>query len=234
MSHRTSRRTFVGVAAGACVSLTGRWAAFSAASPIRPAPTIAARRARRPQSPIRAASPTPTTKTRGSSQFVSRTIPSPPLLSTAKKMSDPVRHCRVGAAGPGPFVNKWTCPLSCPLVLSSVLARLEVPASESVLLGLDTPDDAAVIKPTNGPPPLGHGRFFSGLPRRPLPGRSCCGAERDVRRLRSGRPADRRPGHGNYSNRGGEATGATSLRAALRRLARIPTGRGNARRRAHD
>ncbi|HET6880218.1 MAG TPA: selenide, water dikinase SelD [Pirellulales bacterium] len=45
-------------------------------------------------------------------------------------------------------------------VLSSVLARLEVPASESVLLGLDTPDDAAVIRPTDGRPLLATVDFF--------------------------------------------------------------------------
>lgn len=37
-------------------------------------------------------------------------------------------------------------------VLSHVLARLEVPPSEHVLLGLDRPDDAAIVRPPGGRP----------------------------------------------------------------------------------
>lgn len=37
-------------------------------------------------------------------------------------------------------------------VLSRVLARLDVPASEHVLLGLDHPDDAAIVQPPGGRP----------------------------------------------------------------------------------
>ncbi|HQU45874.1 MAG TPA: selenide, water dikinase SelD, partial [Pirellulales bacterium] len=45
-------------------------------------------------------------------------------------------------------------------VLSQVLARLDVPASEHVLLGLDAPDDAAIIRPTEGRPVVATVDFF--------------------------------------------------------------------------
>ena len=37
-------------------------------------------------------------------------------------------------------------------VLSRVLDRLDIPASEHVLLGLDQPDDAAIVQPPGGRP----------------------------------------------------------------------------------
>lgn len=45
-------------------------------------------------------------------------------------------------------------------VLAKVLARLDVPASEHVLVGLDAPDDAAVIRPTEGKPLVATVDFF--------------------------------------------------------------------------
>ena len=45
-------------------------------------------------------------------------------------------------------------------VLSNVLARLDVPASEHVLLGLEAADDAALIRPTNGRPIIATVDFF--------------------------------------------------------------------------
>lgn len=45
-------------------------------------------------------------------------------------------------------------------VLSNVLARLDVPPHEHVLLGLDTPDDAAVIRTSNGRPVIATVDFF--------------------------------------------------------------------------
>jgi selenide,water dikinase len=45
-------------------------------------------------------------------------------------------------------------------VLSRVLARLDVPANENVLLGLETPDDAALIRPAGGRPMLATVDFF--------------------------------------------------------------------------
>ena len=46
-------------------------------------------------------------------------------------------------------------------VLSKVLARLDVPASEHVLLGLEQPDDAAVIQPPAGRPVVYTADFFA-------------------------------------------------------------------------
>lgn len=45
-------------------------------------------------------------------------------------------------------------------VLSRVLSRLDVPASEHVLVGLETPDDAAVIRPACGRPMVATVDFF--------------------------------------------------------------------------
>ncbi|MGH7136388.1 MAG: selenide, water dikinase SelD, partial [Pirellulales bacterium] len=45
-------------------------------------------------------------------------------------------------------------------VLANVLARLDLPANENVLLGLEAPDDAAVIRPTDGRPVVATVDFF--------------------------------------------------------------------------
>jgi selenide,water dikinase len=46
-------------------------------------------------------------------------------------------------------------------VLSHVLARLDIPKNDHVLLGLDAPDDAAIIKPVDGRPMTVTADFFS-------------------------------------------------------------------------
>ncbi|HEV3339897.1 MAG TPA: selenide, water dikinase SelD, partial [Pirellulales bacterium] len=46
-------------------------------------------------------------------------------------------------------------------VLSKVLARLDVPASEHVLVGLEAPDDAAVLRPVDGRPIIATVDFFT-------------------------------------------------------------------------
>jgi selenide,water dikinase len=46
-------------------------------------------------------------------------------------------------------------------VLSRVLDRLDIPPSEHVLVGLDQPDDAAVIRPPGGRPVVATADFFS-------------------------------------------------------------------------
>jgi selenide,water dikinase len=46
-------------------------------------------------------------------------------------------------------------------VLSRVLERLDIPPSEHVLVGLEAPDDAAVLRPTNGRPIVATVDFFA-------------------------------------------------------------------------
>ncbi len=46
-------------------------------------------------------------------------------------------------------------------ILSNVLARLDIPSSEHILLGLDQPDDAAIVKPPGGRPMTVTADFFA-------------------------------------------------------------------------
>ena len=46
-------------------------------------------------------------------------------------------------------------------VLSRVIGRLDIPASEQVLLGLEAPDDVAIIRPSNGQPIVTTVDFFT-------------------------------------------------------------------------
>ncbi|HWB10774.1 MAG TPA: selenide, water dikinase SelD [Pirellulales bacterium] len=46
-------------------------------------------------------------------------------------------------------------------ILSKVLARLDVPASEHVLVGLEAPDDAAILRPVDGRPMIATVDFFT-------------------------------------------------------------------------
>jgi selenide,water dikinase len=81
------------------------------------------------------------------------------------KYQDYRPHAMLGAASAGPrsFVPRCA---GCggkvgSSVLSKVLARLDVPASEHVLVGLQTPDDAAILRPVDGRPVIATVDFFT-------------------------------------------------------------------------
>ena len=102
-------------------------------------------------------------------------------------------------------------------VLSRVLARLDIPSSPHVVLGLDHPDDAAILRPPQGRPIVATVDFFAAFLDDPyLVGRvAALNALSDVFAL--GARAVGRAGDGHRADGSGATARTVALRTAGRR-----------------